>query len=733
MRDYFFKRAMTDLSMPFLLAAAFVLLAACSDNTLTGTTKTTATGATVAAIQIAGLPTTVKSDNSNTSTITVMAVNGSNATMSGVTINLSTDTGLLSTSKVITDSTGKATATFSSGTASKANRTATITATAGTTTAMLPIQIVGSTLTLTTFGSTSLLSGGGSSATLTIIAKDAGGGAIAGASVLLTQTGAGTVTFSPSTLTPSCITLPCTTDANGQLNVTVAGATAGIATVTVNAVGATATKDFTVSATTTTFGINLLTLTSGGIVGAGVVPVSPKTAAMKIGDSLAVQVSAPSSTQVIFSTTIGIWFGASPLTPNVITVPVAAGIAGIATATLNTATAGQANVQVLDISGAPSDTLTVGMTAKTPAKISLQASPTVVPKSVGSTVGFSNLTAIVLDANNLPVGGAPVAFSIVTGTGTSSGESVSPVVVFTATTTTGGLALGAAPTTFTSGSLSSGAAGVQVRASVVGTTITTQPLYLANGSPAPNLSNPPSSYDAGIVVGGSAGSVAFGQATTITDLGPSSTIYVFPMSVLVADSNGSPAPLGTVVNISVWPIAWSTGWGCSWDPDGKVFDAATRTYVAGDGGTFYNEDVNQNLFLDAGEDGTRKYFATGTVAPVTGTSSITPSIKGNPSLVYTNPAILPTKDGQITPLNSYGGTLASTNLADKPGTATTDASGVAAFNLTYTKSMANWIVSRIHASTMVQGSPAVGQLDFRLLPTAADSVPCVLPPSPFKF
>ena len=109
--------------------------------------------------------------------------------------------------------------------------------------------------------------------------------------------------------------------------------------------------------------------------------------------------------------------------------------------------------------------------------------------------------------------GAPVAFSIVGGTGTGSGKTISPVVVYSASTTLTYLALGAAPSTFTSGTQSSGPAGVQVNAIVVGTTIATQFLL------APNTTT--SSFDAAIVVGGSAGSVAFGQATKINDCGPS--------------------------------------------------------------------------------------------------------------------------------------------------------------------------------------------------------------------
>lgn len=676
MQNLLFTKKIYKFSATFLLASAVALLTGCGDGgTVAGTTSVGANN-TVATLQISGAPTTVQSDGSTTSLITVAAVSTTNSSVAGAVVTLVTDTGLLSASTVTTDSTGKATLTFSSGTANKANRTATITATAGTASALLPVQVVGSTLALSAT-SGSLQSSGASPVTMTVTANDAGGKPISDATVILTQTGSATVTLTPSS---------GTTDASGKLSVSVAGAgvAAGTATVRAAAVGATATLDFNVTVGTT-FGISQVTLNAG----TAVVPTSPKATAMGIGDSLVVQVAAPGSTSVIFATTIGTWVGAPVATPNVIAVAPAA---GVATATLNTASAGVANVQVYDATTPSlSDTMSVAMTAKTAASISLQASRTVVPKSVGSTVGYSNLVATVYDATGAPVGGAPVAFSIVSGTGTNSGETVSPVVVFTAGSLANGLALGAAPTTFTSGSLSSTASGVHVRASVVGTTITTQPIGVTNTTS--------SSLDTAIIVGGTAGSVAFGQAAKIIDLGGTSTIYSFPMSVLVADSNGSPAPLGTVVNISVRPIAWSTGAPCSIDPD-----TATT-------GTFWNEDTNENLILDAAEDGTRKHYYTGVV-----------EAGGS-------------KNNSITPENSYGGTLASTNPADSPGTTTTDANGLATFNLTYTKSSAFWVISRIRAQAVIQGTPAVGELNWRLVASEADATPtkCYLPGSPFVF
>ena len=274
----------------------------------------------------------------------------------------------------------------------------------------------------------------------------------------------------------------------------------------------------------------------------------------------------------------------------------------------------------------------------------------------------------VLDAAGQPVGNAPIAFSMTNTTG--GGESISPVVAYTASIAGGGLGLGEASATFTSGSLSSAATGVQVRASVLGTAVVTE-----TNLPTP-LNATASGNDAAIVVGGTAGSIAFGVATLITVV--NSTTYALPMSVLVADSNGNPVP-NTVVNLSAWPIAWSTGiqLPCKVDTD-----TATT-------GTFYNEDVNGSLILDAGEDGVRQYYANGT------------TVAGG------------TLDVALTPINSAAGTL--------PSSVITDASGVANFNLTYLKTSAIWTVDRIRASTVVQGSAAVSQIILRLPAALADA------------
>lgn len=305
-----------------------------------------------------------------------------------------------------------------------------------------------------------------------------------------------------------------------------------------------------------------------------------------------------------------------------------------------------------------------------------------VQKSVGTTAGVSTLTATVVDANNLPVGGALVAFSILNPTG--GGESVSPVLAYTTSTQTANLGLGQASATFTAGSKSSGQAGIQIHAEVLGIAgVATE-----TNTPTPaNLTV--SGNDAAVVIGGSAGSVAFGQATALA-VNTNATNYILAMSVMVADSNGNPAPIGTPVNLSLWPIAWSTGGACAIDAD-----SATT-------GTFYNEDVNENLILDVGEDGTRKFYASGLSAGGAGT-----------------------QDALITPSNSVAGTV--------PGTVLTDANGVATFNLEYPKTSGLWTVVRLRGRTVVQGSDAVGEVQFRLDALQTDVQPCRLPDSPFRF
>jgi hypothetical protein len=662
-----FSRQIKRFSL-VIFAAALVTLAGCGDGgTAPGTGNVAAT--TAASLQLSATSTSVPSDNSASTTITVTALDGSNAALSGIVVTLSTDTGIVSSPTVTTGTDGTVSFTFRSGTSSLANRTATITATAGAS-AQIPIQISGSTLSVFTFTGASVPNDGTSPITVTFIAKNAVGTGLPGVAYTaswVTGTG-GQVTISPTS---------GVTDAQGKFVITVTGAAAnGTATVSATAAGSTASQTVTVSAAAGTFGITQ-TLNSTG----SVATANPTSVPMQLGDSLTVTVSAPApSTNVRFTTSMGTW-GSGTTTQ---TVAVAG---GVASAVLQQTSAGVASVQVDDpLNTSLVDTLTVGVTALTAASITVTATPSVVSKSSGSTSGASTLIAKVLDGTGQPVGNAPVAFSMSNTTG--GGESISPVVAYTAAIAGGGLALGEARATFTSGSLSSATNGVQIRASVLGTSVVTE----AN-LPTP-LNATASGNDASVVIGGTAGSIAFGIATEV--IVPNSTTYQLPMSVLVADSNGN-AVANAVVNLSAWPYAWSTGTVAL-----CAYDADTAT-----AGTFLNEDVNGNLILDSGEDGIRTHL------PGSG-------------VVATSPGTL---DGALTPINSAAGSL--------PASVTTDANGVANFNLTYLKTSAIYTVDRIRATTVVQGSASVSQIIFRLPAAVNDvgttSTTCKLAGSPYNY
>jgi len=466
-------------------------------------------------------------------------------------------------------------------------------------------------------------------------------------------------------------------------------------TITATALGVPASKDLTVTSAANTFYIDQLN---------GVDIANEITAtSMKIADSLIVRVNAPAPiTSVTFATTIGKWNG----TPSLLTITV---VGGKATATLTTDAAGLANVQVYN-TDAPGtqDSLTVAMTATTPYRITLQATPSTVGKSVGTTTGYSTLIATVFDDHGYPVGDVPVSFSIVRSTG--GGESISPVVVYTAKDTSGGWGLGEAHTTFTSGSMTSDSAGVQIRASVVGTYYDYDGV-LGPNPPLPVQTEPvgtdltPNGNDAKIIIGEVSGSIAFGMATSLSKT-TDGTQYILNMSVLVADAGGNPVP-GALVTLSAWPIAWSTGAACTYDADNGL-----------NKGTFWNEDVNENLLLDGTYDTTTHTGEDGWRCPYSNSSKCPTGVGASKGTV----------DGYITPTNSSGGVV--------PPTVTTAANGVGSFTLTYPISSSIWTITRIRASAIVSGSETVGQVIFRLAAQCEDtpcSGTCKITGSPYIF
>ena len=634
--------------------------------------------AQVASLQLQRTVAKIKSDDSDSATISVTALDTNGGIVNGASIQFSAATGILIPGLVTTDAQGKGSVDFSSGSTDIATRTATIIASANGVSAQIPILISGSTIEVTS-PVTSLPDNGSSTATLTVTIKDAGGNSTSGIPVTLTQAGGGGISFSPAN---------GNTNSSGQFVSTVSGLRPGNATATISAIGETRTQAFTVTATSTTsFNIDEQRINGVLIANNDITP-------MTIGSSLQIRVNAPGVAQVVFAATQGSFNGGGTVTSPPITV-----IAGKATATFTSVAAGIASIQVFDPSNptVSTDTLTVAITSASTsaAKITLQAAPSIVSVSLGGISSTASLIATVTDAGGNPVGGAPVAFQIIAGTG--GGELISPVVQLSATTATAGLSLGQAKVTFTSGSLPSSQGGVKIRASVVGAST---PVQTRDPDPAADPC-PLCGVDAAITIGGAPASIAIGQPSDFTD-SVDKTQYIFPMSVTVSDASGKGVS-GIQVSLSVFPIAWSTSvepgfsYGCGFDGDDN-----DRL------GTFLNEDTNEDFILDASnEDGVRRFYDDGVL-------SFTP---------------VGTKDNKITAPPADGGVLDSV--------VTTNANGIASFTLTYPKSSAFHIIDRVRASTIVQGTETVGELRFRLpalrIDAPDDPAGCKLPPSPYVF
>jgi len=575
-----------------------------------GTSGGTAQGAS---ISLATSQATVQSDNIDSADITATVLDDNGAVVEDVLVTFSCSAGFMTASSQITDSNGVASITFTSGTDN--NQTATITASAsGVSPVSIPIQIVGSKLTLEVT-TNSIYDDGSDSAELTVTATNAADALQSGVPITLTAAGAGAVTLSET---------DGLTELNGVFTVTVTGTSAGTVTVTAQGVGDTKSVDFTVNASgQIVFGIDSLEEEGTPVTFQDPYPLST-------GRELKIIVNAPDPpagvTEVLFATTVGEWDGgASKVVWKTI-------VAGQAEAVLSSADAGSATVEVYYAgSQLPRDSMTVAISQPTLAadSVVLQASADVIQPSVGSEKNTITLTATVTSGGQ-PVGGAAVAFSIVNPLG--GGESISPVVAISEST-------GEAVTTFESGTLSTDQNGITIRATVIGTAI---------------------EDEIAIEIGGTALSLAIGYGTVIQS-NDSETLYILPMSVIVADANGNPVS-GATVSLGLWPIAYRTG---AWYETKIVDKTVWRVYTSG---IFPNEDVNLNGYSDTGEDRNL--------------------------------------DGQLTPPNSAGGTV--------PDTVQTDDNGVANFQLEFLKTYAVWVTDRIRATTTVLGTETTSYLQFGL-------------------
>ncbi len=592
----------------------------------------------------------VKSDNSTSAAITATALDANNVVIAGATIIFTTPAGQLDASVVTTDATGKATVNFSAGAADPTNQTVTISADAGNgITASVPVQIIGSTVKFISSSLTQLTINGTDTATITLKAADASGKAVYNVPLTVSFDPASTATGQLDPAASKTQTYTANTDPNGEVVVDVKGMTAGNLVLSASSLGATATKTLSVVTATTA-----LQITS---------PANLSTVAINTAQTVSITVPA-GMTDVMLSTSLGQWGTVNGVAVNSATYR-ATGVAGsVINASISSSVTGTATIDVLDAANiSVSDSLNivfVNSTVTPTTNITLQASAASVPVSVGNTVYSVTLSGRVTDGGN-GVASAPVNLSMLNQPG--GGEYIAPTLVYSD-------GYGYFTTTFYSGSQGSDSNGVQIVATLLGNGKTTA---------------------VPIIISQMAASVVIGRSTVVSSLN-SDTAYKLPMSVQVADANGSPVPNANV-SISVWPTHYYLG---EW--------AADKTAIFY--GKFANEDVNRNLTLDPGED--RIYIEQGLGDF---------NLDGDAYDVVGG-------DGVMTPANTAAGTA--------PYAVTTDANGVGTFDLVYLKANAIWTDAEITATVQAQGTESTGVLTFKLPALISDREAGVLPDSPYN-
>jgi hypothetical protein len=505
----------------------------------------------------------IKTDGSNTTTITATVFDSSNLAVPGQNVKFTAPSGQLGISSGVSSALGVVTipftAIFANGNGDRTNRTEIITANIlGTTvTAQIPIQVTGSTLTLNSAQSITQV---GSSVSFTATAKDAASVGVNAQSIRFSidnkSTGSGILSVAQTT----------TGSSGSTPSVTLTGNAPG--TVIVNA-------DWLNSAGNSTLTASMsVSVNSPGISFAIVSPTTNPTS-LTLSASKAISVSVPTFisgvavANVRFATTLGTW---SNSTKSSTLVPVGNSVTETLTAGAN---AGNANIQIdaRDSSGNVLATLNrvFALSSATGTQISLQPSVSTVAPSTSGTTNTTTLTATVRDAGNNAVGNVPVLFEIVNPTG--SGEQISPVIAYTNTS-------GQATSIFSSGALST-VGGLQIRASLVGTAVADTKT---------------------INVAGSSVSVTVGQANVINST-DTSTTYTLPMSVLVVSSTGA-AVSGATVTLSAFPTSYYRGSRDSLCTPVYSSGAVTVPGIVTAGVTtaFPNEDVNEDDILEAGED-----------------------------------------------------------------------------------------------------------------------------------
>jgi hypothetical protein len=366
-------QATATLAAPGVAAGTVITVTATSGSVSGKTTVTVANSQQT--LQLTTSVPQIASNGSAVANITATLLDANNNAVSGATVNFSADSGVITGAPATTGTNGKAVVQLGAGQGSYQNRTITVTATSGSSTAQIKVAVIGTSLTVT--GPSSLVLS--QSGTFTVALVDSGGAGIAGQLVTLTSANGNTI--------PASVT----TSSTGQATFTFTGTAGGADTITATALGQTATASITVSAQSFAF-----TAPAAG----SQIPIGTLGTATS-ANTFTVKWTDGSGNPVIGH---NISFAATRGTLSAPTAPTQAN--GTATVTIVSGSAGPSTIQATTDTNVTT-TVIVDFVATTPNTLSIQASPAVV--GLG---GQSTITATLRDTNDNLVPNQVITFGI---------------------------------------------------------------------------------------------------------------------------------------------------------------------------------------------------------------------------------------------------------------------------------------------------------------------------------
>ena len=429
-----------------------------------------------------------------------------------------------------TDQTGTATAKLYL-LADATERDVKITAQSGdATVAEYTVRISGTTLALS---GPAQVAFNGSPAAYTVVVKNSSGEPIAGKPVAIKSSANNTLSA-----------MSVNTDLSGQASFTIRGTNAGADTITATALGSTTSKVISVSSQS-------LSVTPS----ATVIPIGSTGGTFTIAYTTA---TGNASGTAVVSNTGGI------VSSNSIAVPAS----GTATFTASSNEARPATIRVSI--GDSVATTEVNFVAVTPARLDLQANPTIIGPNLGTATSQRTvLVAVVRDAFGNPVANKTVTFSA---TRDSSGGRIDPPAALTDFA-------GRATVAYIAGANTTPPNGVQIEATI-----------------ADNVSIKTTST---LSVSQQQLFVTMGTNNKVEDI--AATVYGLRYGVFVTDATGNPVA-NAIVQAKVKPTRYSEG---SWSVTaGKWQQTITSTSVSedtnGDGVCAISEDTNTDGRLTPG-------------------------------------------------------------------------------------------------------------------------------------